>query len=167
MHHRTFDPDRATRFTRKSLRLKNHNYGWTGSYFVTIRAVGFEYLFEIPELRAILEETWNALPERFPNLSLDEFVIMPDHVHFIVRLEGNVEKVTTLGRIIGAYKSLTAVLWLRHIEAMGIAGIERSGRIWQRDYYEQVIRDPSELEQKRKYIRDNPTRWKQHHEAAK
>jgi putative transposase len=100
-------------------------------------------------------------------LSLDEFVIMPDHVHFIVRLEGNVEKATTLGRIIGAYKSLTAVLWLRHIEAMGIAGIERSGRIWKRDYYEQVIRDVYELEQKRKYIRYNPIRWKQRHEPTK
>src|SRR5438874_2600523 len=124
MPHASYNSDRSTRFTRKSLRLKQHNYAWTGTYFVTIRAAEFNPLFEIPELHAILEEVWYALPERFPNLTLDEFVIMPNHVHFIVRVEGNVEKPTTLGRIIGVYKSLTAVAWLHHIETLRPTRIE-------------------------------------------
>ena len=162
----SFNSDRATRFTRKSLRKKQHNYGWTGTYFVTIRAAEFNPLFEIPELHTILKEIWHTLPKRFPNLTLDEFVIMPNHVHFIVRLEGNVEKPTTLGHIIGAYKSLTAVAWLHHIETLGPTDIELPGHIWQRSYYDHIIRDALELEQKRKYIRDNPTRWKQRHETT-
>src|SRR5437588_11424510 len=162
----SFNSDRATRFTRKSLRKKQHNYGWTGTYFVTIRAAEFNPLFEIPELHTILKEIWHTLPKRFPNLTLDEFVIMPNHVHFIVRLEGNVEKPTTLGHIIGAYKSLTAVAWLHHIETLGPTDIELPGHIWQRNYYDHIIRDALELEQKRKYIRDNPTRWKQRPETT-
>ena len=90
---------------------------------------------------------------------------MPNHVHFIIRLEGNVEKATTLGSVIGAYKSLTAVAWLHHIESLDPADTELPGRIWQRNYYDHIIRDALELEQKRKYIRDNPTRWKQRYET--
>src|SRR6266568_7708097 len=63
-----YDSDRSTRFTRRSLRLKTHNYAWTGTYFVTIRAREHEPLFEIPELRTILADTWHALPQRFPGL---------------------------------------------------------------------------------------------------
>jgi len=68
-----------------------------------------EPLLERAELRAILERTWYALPDRYPGLTLDEFVIMPDHVHFIVRLEGNVEKPVTLGQVVGAFKSIVTV----------------------------------------------------------
>jgi len=123
-------------------------------------------LFENPILHAILESNWYSLPERFPVLTLDEFVIMPDHVHYIVKLEGNVEKPTTLGRVNGAYKSLTTVAWLHHIETLGNAGLELSGHIWQRDCYEHVIRDAAELEQKRQYIRENPVRWKQRRDST-
>ena len=157
MTYRKFDPDRSTRYTRKSLRLPKHNYGWTGTYFITLRAKEPEPIFEIPELRTILTETWKSLPDRFPNLTLDEFVIMPDHVHFIIGLEGNVENATTLGRVIGAYKSITIVAWLHHIEA---TGKECLGRFWQRDYFERVIRDANELEQTRQYIRNNPIKLK-------
>jgi len=165
MAYSSFNSDRNTRFTRESLRLKNHNYGWSGTYFVTIRAAEFQMLFENPVLYAILNKQWYALPEHFPGLTLDEFVIMPNHVHCIVKLEGNVEKPTTLGRVIGAYKSLAAVAWLHYIETLGKAGLELSGHIWQRDYYEHVIQNALELEQKRQYIRDNPIRWKKRLES--
>ncbi len=102
MSFRTFDSDRSTRYTRKSLRLPKHNYGWTGTYFVTLRAKEPGPIFDIPELRAILTQEWEALAKRFPNVTLDEFVIMPDHIHFILRLEGNVEHAPPLGSVIGA-----------------------------------------------------------------
>ena len=148
-----YNSDLSIRHKRQSTRLPTHNYGWSGTYFVTIRAIQREPYFEIPELRAILVEVWEALPKRFPNVTLDEFVIMPDHIHFIIELEGNVENPPTLGNVVGAYKSLAAVAWLRHIET---TGMECSGRIWERNYYERVIRDVNELEQTRQYIRNNP-----------
>lgn len=135
------------------MRLPSHDYASSQIYFVTICAERREPLFEIPELRSILEETWQALPERFPGVTLDEFVIMPDHVHGILWLDGAREDPPTLGKVVGAYKSLTTVAWLRHIEATGIASY---GRFWQRNYYERFIRDNQELEQTRQYIRNNP-----------
>jgi putative transposase len=137
--------------------MQTHNYGWSGSYFVTIRTKDHEPTFDIPELRTIVSETWKALPQRFPNVALDEFIFMPDHVHFIIHIEGNVEKPASLGDVVGAFKSIATVTWLRHIKA---TGMERSGIIWQDNYYERIIRDTKELEQTRQYIRDNPIRRK-------
>ncbi len=120
---------------------------------MTIDTERREPLFEIPELRTILIENWHALPERFSSVTLDEFIIMPNHIHFIVLLEGNVENPTTLFNVVGAYKSLTTVAWLRHIKT---TGMECSGHIWQRNYFDRAIRDANDLEQTRQYIRKNP-----------
>ena len=120
-----------------------------------------EPFFEIPELQTILREHWFALPERFPGVTLDEFVIMPTHVHFIIHMEGNVEKPVTLGNIIGAYKSLTTRAWLDHIKSTGPA---RSCIIWQRDYDDRAIIDVKSLEVRRQYIRNNPEKWEAAHQ---
>ncbi|HLJ35787.1 MAG TPA: transposase, partial [Ktedonobacteraceae bacterium] len=128
-----------------------------GSYFVTIRTKDFEPLFEIPELRIIVNEIWKALPQRFSSVTLDEFIFMPDHVHFIIHIEGNVEKPSSLGDVVGAFKSLASGAWLHHIKT---TGMERSGRVWQGNYFERIIRDTRDLECTRQYIRDNPTRRK-------
>ena len=153
-----YDSEFAFRYHRKSTRLKNHNYGWSGTYFITINANTSEPIFEIPELRAILTETWQALPGSFQGLELDEFVIMPDHVHFIIRLEGNVEKPATLGGVVGAYKSITTNAWLDHIKAKKL---ECSGIIWHRSFYDEIIFDANELEATRQYIRNNPEKLKE------
>ncbi len=152
MDHKYYNPDR---FTRRSLRLPTHDYRSTGAYFVTIRTYQYELLFEIPELRTILMENWQALPDRFPGVTLDEFVIMPDHIHFVVWLDDTVENPPRLGDVVGAYKSLTTMAWLKHIEG---AGMNRSGRVWQRNYYEHIIYSQAHLDQKRQYIRNNPKR---------
>ena len=156
-----YDSEFAIRYHRKSKRQPNHNYAWTGSYFITIHTDHNEPFFEIPELQTILREHWLALPERFPGVTLDEFVIMPTHVHFILHMEGNVEKPVTLGNIIGAYKSLTTRAWLNHIKAAGLA---RSCIIWQRDYDDRAIIDAASLEARRQYIRNNPEKWKETHQ---
>jgi REP element-mobilizing transposase RayT len=78
---------------------------------------------------------------------------MPDHVHFILRLEGNIEKPTTLPRVIGAYKSITTVEWLKHIKNNCL---EIPGIIWQRGFHDEIIFDKNELQAIRNYIRDNP-----------
>jgi REP-associated tyrosine transposase len=154
MDHSKYNPDR---FKRKSIRLPGRNYAAKSAYFITIRSDQHQTLFEIPELREILQETWNDLPKRFPSISLDEFVIMPDHIHFILWLDFAQQNTPTLGSVVGAYKSIAAVAWIRHIETNNL--IQYPGRIWQRGYYEHVVRI-AELEQTRLYIRNNPTKRK-------
>ncbi len=147
-----YNPDT---YRRRTLRLPKHDYTWTGAYYITIHAAQFEPFFDIPELRIILEESWHALPERFPGVTLDEFIIMPDHVHFILCLDGTKEHAPTLGQVVGTYKSITTVTWLNYIKAHNMSW---PGHVWQRNYYERVLRDKPEVVQKRQYIRDNPKR---------
>jgi len=148
-HRGNYNPDR---FTRQSLRLSKRDYSSPSAYFVTIRAEQHESVFEIPELRKILIETWHALPNRFPNVTLDEFVVMPDHIHFIIWLDPTVDNAPTLGNVVGAYKSITTVTWYNHLKEIGKTW---PGFLWQRNYYERVVRI-SEIEEKRQYIRNNP-----------
>ncbi len=91
---------------------------------------------ENPTIRTIMEETWNALPQRFPGIALDEFVMMPDHIHFILWLHPGETSHPTLGDVVGSCMD----------------------QFWQRDFYDHVIRDETDLEQKRTYIRDNPSK---------
>lgn len=87
---------------RRNLRVSHHDYTSTGIYFVTTCAEHRDPIFEMPELRQILEETWRSLPERFPGMTLDEFIIMPDHVHFILWLDNAREDPPHLGDVVGA-----------------------------------------------------------------
>ena len=153
MGHRRYNADR---FTRKSLRLSTREYTAAGAYFVTIRALPPDSLFDIPKLRYILLDTWHALPKRFPNVTLDEFVIMPDHIHFILWLDGTQAEGARLGDVIGAYKSLTTVLWVQHLKSVE-RDMQYPCRIWQDRYFERVVRS-DELAQTRLYIRNNPTK---------
>ena len=139
------------------MRLPKHDYSWTGAYFVTICSNINEPIFDVPELRSIATETWKALPKRFPSITLDEFVVMPDHVHFIVWLDGTAVNAPTLGDVVGAYKSLVTHMWLRHMKDKNV---EYPGRFWQDNYFERCIREEDELEETREYIRNNPAKLK-------
>jgi REP-associated tyrosine transposase len=150
MKEHRFDP---TIHHRQSMRLPTHNYASNGAYFITICLEEPQPLLKNPELRTTMEETWIALPQRFPSIKLDEFIIMPDHIHFIVWLQPNKESHPSLGRVVGAYKSLTGRAALNYLRTKG----ESCGnQFWQRGYYDHVIRNEADLEEKRTYIRNNP-----------
>ncbi len=152
MSYKKYDSNRSIIHKRKSLRLPKHDYSWTGAYFVTIRAKIHEPLFDIPELHTIVVEHWEALPKRFPSITLDEYIVMPDHLHFIVWLDGTAQNAPILGDVVGAYKSLVTNAWLRHIKDKNV---EYPGRFWQDNYFERFIREKGELELTREYIRNN------------
>ena len=144
-------------FARKPLRLPNYDYTRARAYFVTTCTERREPLFEIPELHAIALNVWKSMPHRFPTVTFDEFVVMPDHVHFILWFSKIQQaKPLTVGQVVGAYKSLVAVTWLNHIKKNDM---NRSGKIWQRGFNDHIVR-LDELEQKRLYIRNNPTKLK-------
>jgi len=135
------------------MRLPAYDYSSEGAYYVTFCLHECQPLLENAELCTILEDAWNALPQRFPGVVLDEFIIMPDHVHFIVWLTSHERNRPSLADVVGAYKSLTARAALKH---MRVEERVDANRFWQRDYYEHVIRGELELQEKRAYIRNNP-----------
>jgi REP element-mobilizing transposase RayT len=69
---------------RRSIRLKGYDYHNPGAYFVTICTKNRECLFDDPVVNAIVHDVWYALPSWFPTIELDEFVVMPNHTHFVV-----------------------------------------------------------------------------------
>ena len=154
---------------RRSIRLKGYDYASTGAYFVTVCAQARKPLFEDPALKEILKRTWYSQQERFPKVSLDAFVVMPNHVHLIVWLNAvgapfagarsprpgraGASPAPTLGRVVGVFKSIVATTWRRR------NALYSSASVWQRNYYERIIRDEEELNRVREYIALNPLKW--------
>jgi REP element-mobilizing transposase RayT len=157
---------------RRSIRLPGHDYSQAGAYFITICTDNRELSLETEPVREAVRSAWYGLGARFPSVALDEFAIMPNHIHGIIILEGEAASAPTVlgaassaptvlgaasgaptvGKAIRAFKSLSA------INANRVLG--RSNRpFWQRNYYEHVIRDEEELNAIRQYIRDNPEKW--------
>ncbi|HVM90268.1 MAG TPA: transposase, partial [Verrucomicrobiae bacterium] len=101
---------------------------------------------------------WHLITNKYPNVSLDEWVIMPDHMHGIVHIgscRGDVSS-PRLGAVIAFFK---------YRSAAEVNRIRRSNGapVWQRSYHDRVIRDDGELHRIRLYIRENPQKWHQEH----
>ncbi len=142
---------------RRSIRLPGFDYTTAGYYFITTCTDRGELILDRPAIRAAVEATWHSLAERFPGIGLDEFVIMPNHVHGILSLPPRAGQQVSLGNVVRAFKSISA------IAANRLLG--RSGRpFWQRNYFERIIRSDRELLATREYIRNNPLNWALDHE---
>jgi putative transposase len=180
-------------FNRRSIRLKGWDYSSPGLYFVTVCTYNRECLFgEIVNGEMLLngasenvERCWQDIPEHFPHVELDKFVVMPNHVHGIIvitrsvgaynytprildqpikegakdfaplqndRPDGSVLRSPskTVGSIVRGFK-IGVNKWFRSNTGMD--------KVWQRNYYEQIIRSEKELEQTRQYICENPAKW--------
>ena len=109
MNQRSFDPKIHTR--GNSNRLPCYDYRSSGAYFITICTEKRQRVLEIPSIHTALLEQWHHLPQRFPSVRLDAFVIMPDHVHGILWLDGSVRDAPTLGSVIGTFKAWVTIAW--------------------------------------------------------
>ncbi len=166
MNNHDIDPKTYTR--RNSHRLPSYDYRSSGAYFITICTQDRQRVLEIPAMHMALLKTWQTLPQRFSKVRLDEFVSMPDHIHGILWLDGTLKGSSALGRVVGAFKSLLTVAWRDHHKSLGI---QCQVHLWQRDYYEHVIRDEEDLHLTRQYILNNPLeallQQEQRYEASK
>jgi putative transposase len=164
---------------RPSLRWDQWDYSTPGVYFVTICTHQRLCLFDDPQFRATAENAWRAIPNRSHarHVQLDHWVVMPDHVHGLLAItyqraaeqggdapEGSRNtgagvsarrpglQPGSLGAIIGQYKSRVA-RWINLFRRTP------GTRVWQRGYYDRVVRNDDELERLRHYIIQNPVRW--------
>ena len=144
---------------RKQTRLEDHNYTEPGFYFLTLCAFEKRKIFSevigknirMSQPGKILEQCWTELPRFVRNVSLDAHVIMPNHVHGIIRL--NEENETPLGQVIRNFKSVST----RKIRQTS----QKTCDVWQKNYYERVIRNERELNLIRLYIKLNPLMWEE------
>jgi len=174
-----YDPNRHH---RRSIRLKGYDYSQAGAYFITLCTQDRACLFgkvvngemRLNDAGRMVLAEWNRLPERFPQVVLDAFVVMPNHVHGILVITdpaptvgatvgatptvGATTRVApTVGNIIGAFKSRVTVEYIRGVKTSGWPPFR--GRLWQRNYYEHIIRNERALNAIRRYILENPLRW--------
>ncbi len=134
----------------------------------------------------MVEKVWTELPQRFPKIALDTFVVMPNHFHGILILDDHPNEKTncrgescirpinhdeqgdhkdrpygtldgSVGRIVQAFKSLSTNAYIQGVNNDSWPPFP--GKLWQRNYHERIIRDEEELLQIRQYIRDNPVKW--------
>lgn len=155
---------------RHSIRLRGYDYATAGAYFVTICTHGHAKLFgEICNEQmvqhaagAMIGDIWEALPKRFVNMSfvnmsIDTYVVMPNHFHTVVLLHQHADA-PKLGDIIGTFKSLTTRAYREGMRDSGWPAFRL--RLWQRNYYERIVRSDESLQHIREYIATNPARWK-------
>jgi REP element-mobilizing transposase RayT len=104
-------------------------------------------------LYQVIKQEWLALEQRFPGIMLDEFVVMKDHIHGLIFIDAEVPGSPILGDIMKAYKSLTMKRWQDHLKELNQPP---QSKIWQRNYFDCIIRNQHSLEKVRLYIINNP-----------
>ena len=169
----TDDPDIHR---RRSIRLSGYDYSSAGAYFITVVVQSGLCVFgEVVdgEMRLsgageMVRRVWEGMPERFAYVVVDAYVVMPNHVHGVAFLgqtaattdasTGETARdVPTLGDVVRVFKSVTTVEYGKGVRGLGWERFEK--RLWQRNYYERVIRNGSELRAVREYIVNNPRNW--------
>ena len=143
--------------SRKRSRLQTFDYAVAGAYFVTIcsdrRAAIFGRCMD-DELRPtaaalVVERCWTEIPVHFRAVGVDAFVVMPNHVHGVLLLRDGSRPLPT---IVGSFKSAVS-------REINTGSDSPSIRVWQRGYYDRVLRTDEELEAVRRYIFENPAAW--------
>ena len=158
---------------RNTLRLAGYDYASEGVYFVTICVKGYKSRLgrikhgkvRLNNVGYVVEREWQRTPAIRSNVCLDEYVIMPNHIHGIVIIErrgvlqyapanegGLRSPSQTLGAIVRGFKAAST----RSVNDMHQT---HRKKLWQRNYYERIIRNSSQLRGYQKYIRDNPMSW--------
>ncbi|MBU3979223.1 transposase [Patescibacteria group bacterium] len=159
----------VNRRERKLNRLQKYDYSQNGYYFITVCAKGkIEYFGKIENGKMILNEygkivkqQWLWLAKQYNYVNLDEFIIMPNHLHGIIvvgtgrdlslRYEmPDKPKIKSLSELMGAFKTTSSKL----IHRNGLPEFQ-----WQRSFYDHIIHDEKSLEKIREYIANNPLKW--------
>ncbi|QLH54999.1 MAG: hypothetical protein CH6_4535 [Candidatus Kapaibacterium sp.] len=203
---------------RRSIRLKDYDYSQAGAYFVTICTQNRECLFGniengkmvLNDAGKMIEKWYFELPNKFPDIHCDQYIIMPNHIHFIIinvgadlcvcpNKNGNINRGehtnkgkhvglplhptnntvgadlrvcpeknsihtdrgehigSPLPRVVQWFKTMTTNDYINNVKNNGWRPFYR--KLWQRNYYEHVIRNENELIRIREYIMNNPLKW--------
>jgi len=157
------------KFKRRSIRLPEYDYSKPNAYFITICSFNKQMIFgnisdektALSEIGDIVKRYLIEIPNHFENVFIDDYIIMPNHIHFILSIVGvqNFEPIRneyqkiipkSIGSIIRAYKAFVT----RRCKTEGY-----ETKIWQRNYFEHIIRNDEDLFRIREYIQNNPLQW--------
>lgn len=173
-----------------SARLQGYDYGQNGAYFITICTKGRDHFFgeiisspgsetqdiaslQLTQMGVIANEYWQGISQHFPFVIVDEYSVMPNHVHGIIIIDKPVDTVPALKS-----QDIASMLEIRYVNKFGpqsgnISSIIRGYKAgvksfatrnkiafgWQARFYDHIIRDDNEMKRIRKYIVENPSNW--------
>ena len=151
---------------RKNIRLREYDYSGQGGYFVTVctheRNCTLSQIIpgtemeracvKLSGLGRVTETVLCRLPEKY-GFELGGYVIMSNHVHMIL-IKRNPSTIT-IGQFIGALKSSVSTQWCKECDRRGIV----AGKLWQRNFYDHVLRNEADYLEKLRYIDENPDKW--------
>jgi len=167
-------------YARKPTRLKEYDYSRSGYYYVTICSKDHQNIFaeindsntvgtglapvryknnmKLSKIGKIIDEQWNDIPNQYDDIESDEYIIMPNHIHgiIIINKREGASPSPTISNIIDSFKSKCSVEYLNYIKQNNL---NTSGQIWQRSFYDHVIRNEKSLQKIREYIINNPATW--------
>jgi len=145
---------------RNSLRMPGYNYDEPGIYFITIVTKPRRNLFwtenidvknlqeSLNDFGIILKETLLGATKRYKNVEILNFIIMPDHIHLLVKNESINISVSQVVR------------WIKSQSSLMIRKNKPNISVWQRSYYDHIVRNQRELELCNSYIDENPNNWR-------
>ena len=148
---------------RRTIRLQEYDYSSDGLYFITIcthqhkttLGKNIDGQMTLSRSGEIIEKVWNELNTKFPNIICHEYTIMPNHLHGIIQIKNDIVggqtpplQQTTLGNIIAFFKYKTT------------KQVNSDTPLWQRNYYEHIIRNQQAYEEIAAYIIENPINWR-------
>ncbi len=181
---------------RKSIRLKNYDYSQAGLYFITICTQNRAHLFGeivdsisahdpivLNDAGEMINKIWHEIPNDFANTQLNEFVIMPNHIHGIIKItvadsisapipttdskraemdpkRAEMDSAPTgmgIPTIIQSFKRHTTIEYIKMVKQNILPSFDK--KIWQRNYWEHIIHNENEYNRIAQYIIDNPKKW--------
>ncbi len=169
-----FDDKYQGKYRVNSSRLEGFDYS-SGVFFITICVKGMERVFgevvfethncasvRLSKLGDIVQEYWQSIPDHFPQVVLDEFVVMPDHVHGVLRVveTHNYASVPCENQFGPQSRNLASIIRGFKSSVKRWANVNDYDFEWQPRYYEKIIRSQKALESIRQYIKDNPKNYK-------
>ena len=154
---------------RKTTKLKDYDYSQNGYYFITICTINrINYFGEVrrggvlllpnmalTEMGKIVSDQWHEIQSRYENIILDEFIVMPNHIHGIIAIADRREEQSpspTINDIVCAFKSITTKICNK-------SGNSQGRIIWQRSFHDNIIRNEQSLMEIREYIVNNASKW--------
>ncbi len=158
---------------RRSIRLPKYDYSQSGAYFVTICTQNRKCFFgqilnnemQLNDDGMFVSKCWHEIPRHFPHATLDEFVIMPNHIHGIIILENKTVGANNHSPLHNWPKGTSKTIgsMIRGFKIGATKGLREKYpemNLWQRNYYEHVIRNENDLNQTRQYVINNPLNWR-------
>ncbi len=175
------------RYNRRSIRLKGYDYSRPGFYFITIGVQNKKRLFgeffpceppidaemKLNDAGKMIAKWYFELENKFSDIRCHEMVVMPDHFHCIIEIVVPVGIVVvgrdehigsslptippTIPSVVQWFKTMTTNEYIRGVKTLG--WMPFNGKLWQRNYWERIIRDDLEFFHISAYIRNNPRKW--------